>query len=69
MSADLASINPTKTDAEKAEAYRKEMGEVLKPVCDVLERSRKDGLIVGWNLAPDEFGRYRAPFISITKPL
>jgi hypothetical protein len=58
-----------KTDAEKADAYRKDLTAALLPVLEILERSRKDGLTIQYNLSPDEFGRFRVPFINITKPL
>lgn len=69
MSAEVASINPTMTDIQKADAYRKELAAALLPVCEILDRSRKDGLVIQYNIAPDEYGRVRVPFINITKPL
>ncbi len=58
-----------KTDTQKAEAYRAEMTEALKPVLDILNRARNDGLIIGWAIGADQFGRVTMPKIDVTKPL
>ncbi len=63
------SFVPSKSDAEKAEAYRAEMTEALKPVLDILNRARNDGLIIGWAIGADQFGRVTMPKIDVTKPL
>lgn len=61
---------PDKSDATKAETYRKELSAALVPVCSIIERGRKDGFSIGWAaLGPDEFGRVRVPMINILKPL
>lgn len=66
---EAVTLVPGQTDAEKAEKYRKELTESLKPVIEILERAKRDGLVVQWNIAADEFGRIRVPFINVTKPL
>lgn len=64
------SLVPGKTDAEKAAAYRAEMQPVLEKVCDIIQRARSDGLVVGWdNIGIDQFGRTVVPHINVTKPL
>lgn len=67
---DPIELVPGKTDAEKAAAYRAEMLPVLKQVCDIIQRARFDGLIIGWdNIGIDQFGRTVVPPINVTKPL
>lgn len=58
-----------KSDADLAKAYRDEMRAALGPVCDILQRARNDGLVIGWNISPDQYGRINVPNIDVTKPL
>lgn len=61
---------PGKTDTDKAAAYRAEMQPVLEQVCDIIQRARQDGLVVGWDsIGMDQFGRTIVPRINVTKPL
>lgn len=56
------------TDAEKAESYRKEVRALLDQVCVLRDRARKDGLLIGFNIGWDQYGR-SATDVSVVKPL
>lgn len=60
---------PGKSDAEKAAAYRERLRPLLQQVADVITEARREGLIVNFNIAPDEFGRAQVGNIGVTRPL
>jgi hypothetical protein len=71
MSADsnIASLVPGKTDAEKAAKIRADITPILEQVCAVVGAARAEGMIVSFNIAPDQFGRVKVQALDITKPL
>lgn len=69
MSDAVASLVPGKTDAEKAKAYRAELGPVLEQVAEMVNRAARDGLVLGFNMTRDQFGIMRTGEILVTKPL
>lgn len=46
----------TKPDADLAEDFKKEMVEALGPVAAIVERAKKQGFIIQFNLAPGPLG-------------
>lgn len=58
-----------KTDAEKAATYRAELMPILEKVAGVLNRARAEGLIVGFSVNADQYGRHRIQVIDVTRPL
>ncbi len=58
-----------RTDAEKAAAYRIEVAAHLAVVCEVLNRARKDGLVVSFQIGPDPYGNSSVQSIGVVKPL
>lgn len=65
----VATILTGKTDAQRAEEYRAELLPLLQQVCEVLDRSRRDGLVVSFSLAPDQYGRQTSGPIGVVRPL
>lgn len=65
----IAAIATGKTDIQRAEEYRAELLPLLQKVCEVLDRSRRDGLVVSFNLTPDQYGRQAAGPIGVVRPL
>lgn len=65
----LRSIRPQPTDAQKAEDYRARLKPVLEQAASLITEARREGLIIGFNLMPDQFGIQRVGEISVTKPL
>ncbi len=68
--AELHSIQGTKvTDAERAAAIRAELRPVLDQVCEIITRARRDGINVGFNLGPDQFGIQRVQMLDLFKSI
>lgn len=65
----IATLVPMKTDADLAAAFRAELAPLMDQVCDILNRARKEGLILNFNVAPDQFGRVRVAEVSVVRPL
>ena len=67
---DLQNVQPLPpTAAQRAEAYREECRPLLEELAQIIQRARADGLIIGFNVAPDQYGRMKVGEISVTKPL
>lgn len=62
----IASGSPI-SDRELAAQYRDEMTRALQPVLEVLDRSRANGLIVGFNIKQDPIGRNIIDFIQVVR--
>lgn len=56
------------SDAEKAKRYRALLDAPLTEICRIFDEAKKDGLHVGFNVTPDQFGRSVAQIV-ISKPL
>lgn len=64
----LHSVDLPPTDTELAQAFRDEMDEACKTVCDILDRAAASGMRITFNVAPDGFCRHQAN-IEIIKRL
>ena len=67
--AHLVEMTLGKTDIELAADYRAELRPLLELVCAIMENARKRGLKIGFNIAPDLYGRQVVQFIDVTRPL
>ena len=65
----LVAMEPGQSDEDKAAAYRAEITPLLDRVVEVVARAKKEGLIIGFNIAADQYGRPKVQTIDITKPL
>ncbi len=61
--------SPPFTDQQKADAYRAEIMPHLNAACAVIDRAKKDGLIFGFNLSDDQYGRRTVQGLTVVKPL
>lgn len=66
---EAVTLVPGKTDAEKASQIRADLLPILEQVCAVVGKARGEGMIVSFNIAPDQFGRVKVQALDITKPL
>lgn len=57
------------TDTQKAEGYRERLKPILEQAAAIVTEARREGLMIGFNLMPDQFGIQRVGDISVTKPL
>jgi hypothetical protein len=59
------------TDAERAEAYRTEIGARLGQICDMMtEAKQKHGLMIAFQIAgPDAFSRFSIGVLDVMKKL
>jgi hypothetical protein len=57
------------SDQEKADAYRAETLAILKQFCAIRDRAKRDGLVIAFNVADDQYGRASVQHISIVRPL
>ena len=62
-------LEPGQSDADKAAAYRAEITPLLERVVEVVARAKKDGLNIGFNISPDQYGRPKIQTIDVVKPL
>lgn len=58
-----------RNDAERATDYRTRLRPLLEQVAAIVYEARKEGFIVGFALAPDQYGRTQVGNIDVTKPL
>lgn len=65
----MSEITELRTDAIKAEEYRRELVPLLDKACDVFNRARNEGLIVSFQIGLDQYGRSVVQGIGIVKPL
>lgn len=67
---ELHSIAGSKiTDEEKAVKIRAELRPVLEEACDIITRARREGINVGFNLGPDQFGIQRVMALDLFKAI
>lgn len=62
-------VFPLRTDAFVADELREEVAPHLAAICAAMNKARAAGLVLNFNIAPDQYGRFRAPEVSIVKPL
>lgn len=60
---------PGKTDAERAADIRAKLTPILEQAAAIVGEARREGLIITFNISPDQFGRSRIQALDITKPL
>lgn len=58
---------PTKPDADVAEEFKKEMVAALAPVADIVERAKKQGFIIQFNLSAGPLGPIAITQLQIMK--
>lgn len=62
-------VTEFRTDAQKAASYRVEIAAYLAQVCEVLNRARRDDLVVSFQIGPDQYGQSNVQNIGVVKPL
>lgn len=62
-------VFPLRTEAVVAQELRDEIAPHLTAICQIMDKARAAGFTLNFNIAPDQFGRHRAPEVSIVKPL
>lgn len=68
--ADLVSIPGGKmTDEERGAMIRAELRPVLEQACDIITKARRDGINIGFNLGPDQFGVQRITSLDLFKAI
>jgi len=67
----LTELDPEdlRTDASRAESYRRRLGPLLLDLAAIMNEAKADGLVVSFQVAQDQYGRYVAPPVSVVKPL
>ena len=60
---------PTKSDKDLADEYRQRLREAFRPILDIMDEASKNGLLVGFNIARDPFGKAIIQEIQVNKPL
>lgn len=65
----LSNVEALRTDAAIAQELRDEVAPHLSAICRAMNKARAAGLVLNFNIAPDQYGRFRSPEISIVKPL
>lgn len=58
-----------RNDAERAATIRSNLRPLLEQVAQIVTDARKDGLIVSFNISPDQYGRCQVTALDVTKPL
>lgn len=66
---DTPTLVTTKSDADKAKSYRDQIRPLLEQACEIITAARRDGLVIGFALAPDQGRTQRVGNIDISKPL
>lgn len=66
---DPVSIVSGKSDVERAADLRAKVRPLLEQVCAVLGEANRDGMVIVFNLAPDQFGRQSIQNLTVHKPL
>jgi len=62
-------VEPIRTDAMRAADIRAELSPLFDQVCDVLNRAKRDGLVVNFQMGADAYGRYRLQDLTVVRPL
>jgi hypothetical protein len=57
------------TDVERAADLKKRAEEALAPVTEIMNEASRHGLVLGWAINRDQFGRNRIEQITVLKPL
>jgi hypothetical protein len=65
----VTTIVPGLTDAELAADLRRRTEAALAPVMEIMNEASRHGLVLGWGINRDQFGRNRIEQITVFKPL
>ena len=57
------------TDTELAADFKKRTEAALAPVIEIMNEASRHGLVLGWGINRDQFGRNRIEQITVLKPL
>jgi hypothetical protein len=62
-----AEIIPLETEKQKAERYKIEVAEALRPVLALMDEAKKDGLLIEFQLGIDSYGRAAVSNAAVVK--
>ena len=62
-------LETSKTDAEKATEYKKQLGEALKPICEIMGAAKRDNIMLSWSIQHDALNRFFLASLMATKEL
>jgi hypothetical protein len=60
---------PEPSDADKAKYYRDQLRPLLQACADILNDAGHSGIVIGFNVPRDQFGRHVVGEITVTRPL
>jgi hypothetical protein len=66
---EMSHLSVIKGDVEKAREYKDQVAELAKPICDVLTRAKKEGIVITYSLSSDATGNYFIAQLSAIKEL
>lgn len=69
MRTEIENVEPLRTESVKAQEIRAAITPLLDDLCEIINQARREGLIVGFQIGMDQYGRSRPQDISIVKPL
>lgn len=69
MTDNTIALAPTRSDRDTAADLRQRMQGLLESVMELLDEANRSGLVIGFNLCRDSFGRNRIAEIQVSKPL
>lgn len=69
LAPNVSIVQPPFTDAQNAQAIRDGLSPLLKQVCELFDRARRDGLVVNFSLGTDPYGRSQVQNLTVVKPL
>ena len=67
--AKLVTLSPARPDQEIADDIRKRLAISMASALKIMDEARSSGLMVAFQIAPDQFGRSALQAVTITKPL
>ncbi len=67
--ADPISLVAGKSDAVLADEFRKELTPAMDKAAEIIDRAKKSGLSITFNIGPDNYGRIVTKEITVVKPL
>lgn len=62
-------VTELKTDKQKADDYRAQIIAALGDACEIMNKARADGMVISFNLGPDQYGRTSVQNLGVVKPL
>lgn len=69
MSEPVVKLEPTVSDKERADAFKARLRAALAPVIVIMQEANDLGLILGWNIGRNQFGRQDILDIMVHRPL